>query len=155
MSCRVNEWKGRRKKKKFEWCQNAKDVDGRTDGRTEYDWFIIFFSPLRLIFFLLFSFFKNIFERICKRERERKIHREKLTWNREILSINATLEWFPFRPSVMMSPFFFFYFLLGKKEKEKKGRLDYPAYNTVFLPAGFSSFYFIFFSSASSSSCCV
>jgi hypothetical protein len=106
-------------------------------------------------FFYYFLFLINIFERICKRERERKIHREKLTWNREILSINATLEWFPFRPSVMMSPFFFFYFLLGKKEKEKKGRLDYPAYNTVFLPAGFSSFYFIFFSSASSSSCCV
>jgi hypothetical protein len=155
MSCRVNEWKGRRKKNnKFEWCQNAKDVDGRTDGRSMTG-LSFFFSPLRLIFFLLFSFLKNIFERICKRERERKIHREKLTWNREILSINATLEWFPFRPSVMMSPFFFFYFLLGKKEKEKKGRLDYPAYNTVFLPAGFSSFYFIFFSSASSSSCCV
>jgi hypothetical protein len=88
----MNEKEGEKKKNSNGAKMQKTWTDGRTDGRTEYDWFIIFFSPLRLIFFLLFSFFKNIFERICKRERERKIHREKLTWNREILSINATLE---------------------------------------------------------------
>lgn len=143
----------KRKEKKKKNSNGAKMQKTWTDGvRLVYNFFFL----LNVwYFFYYFLFLINIFERICKRERERKIHREKLTWNREILSINATLEWFPFRPSVMMSPFFFFYFLLGKKEKEKKGRLDYPAYNTVFLPASFSSFYFIFFSSASSSSCCV
>ena len=44
----------------------------------------------RLVCYFLFQItFSSGFVR--ERERE-KMHREKLTWNREILSINATLE---------------------------------------------------------------
>lgn len=155
MSCRVNEWKGRRKKNnKFEWCQNAKDVDGRTDGRSTTG--LSFFFLLYVWYFFYYFLFLKIFSSGFVREREREkftaknwrgIERYFLLMPRSNDFLFARLSW--------CLRFSFSIFFWEIRKKKKKGRLDYPAYNTVFLPAGFSSFYFIFSSASSSSSCCV